>query len=107
MIVRVVTKHDGEGVFPTFAIGTPVEIGESCKHFLGWCACVIDGHNTYVPHIFVKNSKLIVNYNPTELVQGVGDILKVQEIVHSWLLATNASGEKGWFPAEAVISVEV
>ena len=105
MRVKLVVKHDGEGIFPSFAAGTPVKIGENCTHFIGWCACVIEGHNTYLPHIFVENGKLLRDYNPTELVQDIGDILIVQEIVHSWLLATNESGEKGWIPAESVVSV--
>jgi len=105
MKVRVVTKHEGEGEFPTFAAGTPVEMGADCTHFAGWSACVIDGRDTYVPRIYVENGKLTKNYNPTELVQEVGDILSVDEIVYAWVVATNEKGVKGWIPAEVVTSV--
>jgi hypothetical protein len=45
------------------------------------------------------------DYNPTELIQEVSDILEVQEIVNAWLIATNADGVTGWIAAEAVVSV--
>ena len=106
MKVRVVIKHDGEGKFPTFAAGAAVDFtGEECSHFLGWRPCVIEGRDTYVPLIYVNDGKLTKDYNPTELVQDVGDVLHVQEIVHGWLVATNENSVKGWIPAESVISI--
>ncbi|MCL2168726.1 MAG: hypothetical protein FWB74_01710 [Defluviitaleaceae bacterium] len=106
MKVKVVVKHDGEGTFPTFPAGASVDFtGEECSHFLGWRPCAIEGHDTYVPLIYVNDKKLIKDYNPTELVQDVNDVLYVQEIVHAWLVAANENGAKGWIPAESVISV--
>ena len=105
MRVRVIKKHLGEGSFPTFCKGTNVIIKETCTHFLHWYACDIIGHQTYVPEIFVFDGMLTRDYNPTELIQEVGDILDIQEIVYSWLIATNENGMTGWIPSESVVSI--
>jgi len=104
MKVKVIAQHSGEGTFPTFAKGTAVALGNECTHFLHWYPCAIDGHETYVPESFVREGKLIRDYNPTELVAEIGDIFEVQEIVYAWLMATNESGTSGWIPAESVLS---
>ena len=106
MKVKVIKEHLGEGQFPVFVEGTPVTMKEECTHYLHWCACDIEGHQTYVPKIFVSNGKLTRDYNPTELIQEVGDIVEVKEIVYAWLLATNNKGITGWIPAEAVVSID-
>ena len=77
---------------------------EECRHFLSWYACDISGFQTYVPKHFVSGGKLARDYNPTELSQEAGDILRVDEIVYAWLLATNEEGVTGWIPAESVVS---
>ena len=106
MKVKVTKQHLGEGQFPTFPKGTKVTLEkEECAEFLGWYPCEIDGHETYVPQLFVCDEKLTRDYNPTELVQEIGDILEVQEIVHAWLIATNEKGTTGWITAENVVSV--
>ena len=79
--------------------------GEEDSHFQHWFPCEIDEHQTYIPESFLSNGVLAREYNPTELVQNVGDILEVQEIVNAWLVATNENGQTGWIPAEVVISV--
>jgi len=106
MKVKIIKEHLGEGQFPNFKKGTPVTMKEECTHFLNWCACDIQGHQTYVPKTFVCNGKLTRNYNPTELIQESGDIVEVNEIVYAWLLATNNKGITGWVPAENVVSVD-
>ena len=106
MKVKVIKEHLGEGQYPTFNNETPVIIKEECTHFLHWCACDIQGYQTYVPKNFVSNGKLTRNYNPTELVQESGDVVEVKEIVYAWLLATNSKGITGWIPAEIVVSVD-
>ena len=105
MRVRVVTEHLGEGIFPCFPKGTPVIMKDACNHFINWYACEINGYKTYVPDCFVNNGKLVKDYNPTELVQNVGDVLEVQEIIYAWLIAMNNKGETGWIPAENVVSI--
>jgi hypothetical protein len=82
-------------------------MGEEDTHFLHWYPCVIERHETYVPESFVRDGKLVRDYNPTELVAEVGDILEVQEIVYAWLMATNENRTTGWIPAESVVSVEI
>ena len=104
MRVKVIAQHPGEGEFPVFSKGTAVIMGEECTHFLHWYSCKIEGHETYVPDSFVRDGKLVRDYNPTELVAEVGDVLEVHEIVYAWLLATNAEGLTGWIPAESVLS---
>ena len=97
-------EHPGE--FPTFEKGTPVSLAqEEDEDFLGWYACEIEGHRSYVPITFVRDGKLTRDYNPTELIQKAGDILEVQEIVNAWLLVTNDKGVTGWIPAQCVVSV--
>ena len=108
MKVKVVraSRWEHPGEFPTFAKGTPVTLAsEEDTDFLGWHACDIAGYQPFVPKVFVNDGKLTRDYNPTELIQEVGDILEVREIVYAWLLATNDKGVTGWIPAECVMSV--
>jgi len=99
-------KWEHPGQFPTFEKGTPIVIAEEeDTDFLGWHACEIAAHKTFVPKIFVFEGKLTRDYNPTELIQNVGDILEIKEIINAWLFATNDKGISGWFPAECVASV--
>ena len=109
MKVKVIrpSRWDHPGNFPTFEKGTPVAMAkDEDNDFLGWHACEIQGHTPYIPKIYVCDGKLTRDYNPTELIQEVGDTLEVKEIVHAWLLATNDQGTTGWIPAECVVSIE-
>jgi hypothetical protein len=108
MKVKVVARHTGGGTFPAFAKGTMVTMvtmSAEDTHFLHWYPCEIEGYETYVPESFVRSGKLIRDYNPTELVAEVGNVLEVREIVYAWLIATNENGVTGWIPAESVVSV--
>jgi len=109
MKVKIVrpSRWEHPGIFPTFEKGTPVLLAtEEDTEYLGWYACDLAGHTSYVPIAFVCDEKLTRDYNPTELIQEVGDLLEVQEIVNAWLLATNDKGVTGWIPAECVVSVK-
>ena len=106
MRIRVIKRHAGEGVFPTFKRGTQVILGEETNHFPHWYACEIEGHRTYIADAFVRDGRLSIDYNPTELVQEVGDILEVHEIVYDWFLAENDKGIKGWIPQEVVAKAD-
>jgi len=107
MKVQVVrsSRWEHPGDFPNFIKGTQVLLAEEATHFLGWYACDIEGYKSYVPKTFVDEGKLMRDYNPTELIQEVGDVLAVEEIVFAWLLATNDKGVTGWIPAECVVSL--
>ena len=105
MKVNVIEKHDGEGQFPTFSKGTLVSVKEACTHYRHWYACKIDTYFTYIPESYIVNGKLIQDYNPTELVQNVGDIVTVKAIVYGWLFAVNEDKKCGWIPAEKVVSI--
>jgi len=108
MQLKVVRNHpiDWEVArFNTFAKGTLVNLsGEEDVQFKGWYPAIIEGHETFVPKVFVCNGKLNRDYNPTELKVKSGDVLKLQEIVNAWLIVTNAEGLTGWIPAECVVS---
>ena len=110
MKVKVIQPHHNKWEitkFPTFAKGTVVLMNKKeDDEFPGWHPCEIDGHQTFVPQLFVCDGKLTREYNPTELVQEAGDVLEVQEIVHAWLIATNEKGTTGWITAENVVSVK-
>ena len=48
------TRWGFPGKFPDFEKGTPVLMApDEDEEFLGWHACTIDGHETFVPKIFV------------------------------------------------------
>ena len=92
--------------FPTFAKGTKVTHSEIAdEHFAHWFEAQIEGRETFVPASFVCDGALNRDYNPTELVQKIGDVLEVNEIVNAWLIATNENGKVGWIPAENVVSI--
>lgn len=100
------SRWDHPGDFPTFKMGTHLQLeNEEDINFIGWYACEITGFNTYVPKIFVKEGKLTRDYNPTELIPEIGDILEVKEIVYAWLIVKNEKGIIGWVPAECVVSI--
>ena len=103
MKVKVIQRHLGEGIFPVFEKGTQVILGEETNQFPHWYVCEIEGHQTYIADSFVRDGKLLIDYNPTELVQETGDILEVHEIAYDWLLAENDKGIKGWIPLEAIL----
>ena len=93
--------HEGEGEFPEFAAGTPVQLGAPCMSFAHWYACTISGHNTYVPDYFVVSGQLICSYNPTEIQTLVGDELQVLSLSYGWFYARNTrTGKVGWVPAD-------
>ena len=102
--VTRLSRWEHPGYFPVFAKGMPVTLAaEEDAEFLGWHACEADGHEFYAPKGFVCDGKLTRDYNPTELIQKVGDVLELKEIVGAWLMATNEDGITGWIPAECVV----
>jgi len=110
MKVKVIETYQGYGgerpIFSTFSKGTKVIItGDMDNDFAHWYPCKINGEETFVPESFICNDILTRDYNPTELMQEIGDILDVQKIVNAWLIATNANGVTGWIAAESVVSV--
>jgi len=105
MDVRVVEKHDGEGVFPLFAKGTAVADLKACKAYAHWCSCAIDGYETYVPDAYVVDGVLAREYNPTEFVAEKGQIVALVHIVFEWLYVKDAHGTEGWLPASKAMSV--
>lgn len=101
----IVDRHDGEGQFPTFAAGETVHNLKPCDESTHWMSCTIKGMDTYIPDVFVKDSLLVREYNPTELVADKDEIIEIEEIVYEWLYVRNADNMHGWIPAEKVISI--
>lgn len=100
------SKWEFCGQFPTFSKGTSVKIiGAEDDEFAHWFPCEIEGFQTFVPNTFLRDEKLIREYNPTELIVDIGEILEVVEIVNAWLIVRNRKGAPGWIPAERVVSV--
>lgn len=104
MKVTVMTDHQSEGIFPTFAKGVPVEHLSPCAKYPNWHQCQILGHNTYVPSHFVNNHHLATDYNPTELTVVKGDIVEVLEIHYAWAIVRH-NDEVGWLPCEILASI--
>ena len=108
MKVKVLSssRYVSFGKFPTYKAGTPVNIiSNEDEDFPHWYPCTFDGRNTFVPDSYFVGGNLIKDYNPTELSQEPGDLLEVLEIVNAWLFAENEQGQRGWFPAECVVSI--
>ncbi|MGT2895000.1 hypothetical protein ACVRZR_01260 [Streptococcus entericus] len=99
VLLKVTKAHQGEGSFPTFSIGTPVHHMIPCEKYPNWFSCDIVGHKTYVPNHFVVANRLIVDYNPTELVVTVGDQVAMLECHDQWALVDH-DGQIGWLPVE-------
>lgn len=106
MNLLVIDKHDGEGVFPLFTEGTAVTDIQACKETPHWLSCVIDGHKTYIPDIYVADGLLAQDYDPTEMIAEKGQIVTLIAIVFEWLYVQDESGRKGWLPADKAISMD-
>lgn len=104
MNLLLVEKHEGEGTFPLFKKGTTVSNLHPCSEYAHWSSCVIDGYETYVPDVYVVDSCLIKNYNPSELVIEKEQMVTLIDIVFEWLYVKDENGGYGWLPASKVIS---
>lgn len=105
MNVVLAEDHEGEGTFPLFKKGSLVKSIETCRESRHWLSCSINNMQTYIPDSYIDGqSRLISDYNPTELVAEKGEKVEVLKIVHEWLYVKNQQGHSGWLPAGKVIS---
>jgi hypothetical protein len=107
MNLLVIENHDGEGDFPLFTKGTAVsdlKEGED-NEYPHWFPCVINGHETFIPDVYVTNGVLVQDYNPTELEVKKGQIVTLITIVFEWLYVKDGNGKTAWLPASKVISI--
>ena len=120
MELLVTEKHEGYGEFPLFRKGSIVDGividpeypacaeliwgSSSSQH---WLACVIDGHKTFIPDIFVSDGVLNRDYNPTEIAVEKGQTITLLYIVFEWLYVKDENGNEGWLPANKAVSIEV
>lgn len=105
MNLLVMEKHDGEGVFPLFTKGAAVNGLSACERYPHWLSCAINGHETFIPDIYVIDGVLTRDYDPTELVVEKGRIVTLISIVFEWLYVQDGDGRRGWLPASKVVSV--
>lgn len=105
MKLKVIERHQGEGVFPTFLKGTLVQHIQPCTSYPNWLSCSIDGWKTYVPIHFVENHRLTRDYNPTELQVEMGVLVDLLELHYQWVLV-NYDGQVGWLPTEVLRTAE-
>jgi hypothetical protein len=105
MNLLVMEKHDGEGTFPLFTKGAAVNDLKACDESPHWLSCVINGHETFIPEIYVADGVLTQDYDPTELIVGKEQIVTLIGIVFEWLYVKDGNDKYGWLPASKVISI--
>ena len=105
MNLLIIEKHDGYGVFPLFKKGTTVSELKANDEYPHWCSCVIDGHETFIPYIYVVDGILTQDYNPTELIVEEKQVATLIGIVFEWLYVKDASDKCGWIPASKAVSI--
>lgn len=107
MRLIVTEDHNGEGTFPTFPAGAEITNIAPCKRFKNWVEGMIEEHTTYFPTDYIKNGKLICNYNPTELIALQGSTVTLLQVVYEWALVENETGTIGWLPFEKLKSLNI
>lgn len=107
MRLIVTEDHNGEGTFPTFPAGAEITNIAPCKRFKNWVEGKIEEHTTYFPTDYIKNGKLICNYNPTELIAVQGSTVTLLQVVYEWALVENETGTIGWLPFEKLKSLNI
>ena len=107
MRLIVTEDHNGERTFPTFPAGAEITNIAPCKRFKNWVEGKIEEHTTYFPTDYIKNGKLICNYNPTELIAVQGSTVTLLQVVYEWALVENETGTIGWLPFEKLKSLNI
>ena len=105
MNLLVIEKHDGYGNFPLFTKGTAVSKLNDNDEYPHWCSCVLDGHETFIPDVYVADGILTQDYNPTELIVEEKQIVTLINVVFEWLYVKDGNDKHGWIPASKAISI--
>ena len=106
MKLTVLDAHAGEGVFPEYPAGTPVEQLQPCQHYAHWLACRLHGRATYLPDVLITDGRLNAPYNPTELPALQGDEVMLLSVCYEWAYVANAEGQCGWLPFAKLCSIQ-
>ena len=119
MKLLVTEKHRGCGEFPLFKKGSIIGGSEGNPDFPNyaeeiwgsrseprWVACELDGHDVFVPDIYIVDGVLNRDYNPTELMIEEGQKVTLLKIVFEWLYVKDENCNEGWLPVNKVVSVE-
>ncbi|MDO4699432.1 MAG: SH3 domain-containing protein [Moraxella sp.] len=105
MQLMTVAKHQPPPPLPTFCRGTPIKNIKPCSSYTHWYACQIAGHDTYMPAHFVRENRLAVDYNPSELAIDKGQIVTLLELHYEWVLAAYQD-KVGWLPCKILITIK-
>lgn len=97
-LAEVIEDHKNTTTFPTFHQGCQVENLQPCKQYPHWFSCTIQGYHTYILDTFIKEQRLQIDYNPTELTVAKGEIILIQTSYPSWVIAQTQQGKIGWLP---------
>ena len=90
--------------------GENVTVGLRDDEWEGWIRCTgADGQSSWVPETYVdvRNGagKMNRDYDGTELTVHEGELLTAENEESGWLWCVNASGERGWIPAEHATTI--
>lgn len=79
---------------------------KACPEYDHWFACEIEGYRTFVSEYLVRENRLLVDYNPTEMVAEAGAEFRLVSVCGEWLYVENpTSQEAGWLPASKMVSI--
>ncbi|WP_018753184.1 hypothetical protein [Paenibacillus sanguinis] len=106
MRLTVTEDHKGEGNFPTFPAGSTITNIAPCKRFKNWVEGTVEEYTTYFPTDYIKQGKLICNYNPTELIVFQDSTVNLLQVVYEWALVEDEAGTIGWLPFEKLKSLD-
>ena len=102
--------HDYTPQYPdpiTVRAGERVQIGRDDPEFPGWWWCTAsDGREGWVPEQLLQRNggeaAMLRDYTARELAVRAGTEVRLGEVVHGWVWATDAAGGSGWIPLTCV-----
>ena len=91
----------------TAKAGERLRLGRRDDEWPGWIWCTAEsGVSSWVPESFLaidgQESRLVEDYDATELTVRPGELLALQREVNGWWWATDDQGRMGWVPAGKV-----
>ena len=104
-LYRVIADYDSPYTEPFFLKkGETVQIGRHDDEWPGWVwSTNAAGESRWVPEAYLRSDGLVVrDYESTELVVQVGDVVTAVFAESGWLWCTNQSGQSGWVPHKVV-----
>ena len=106
--VRVLTKYVTQYANPLQVLrGEALTVGREDDEFPGWRWCKFaDGREGWVPEEFLSSrdtqATILCDYSAKELSVEPGELLRITDTPHDWVLVPNSQGEAGWVPASHI-----